>query len=227
MQQGKRPRKHEHKIKSITIIGPVAYEIGDVLDITADGSQRHSEVMNIFAKEDTGWKLVQSVPMDNIQRTLQSFSSPETEKQVRQTALEFAGLFQLENRDPFTRLGEILDNNVVAVTSQGQLLQGRDNVLQTYRQSWQQTLSEFQSFNTRYDIQSVKVSDEGAVVFGKIVINGRFRESGKEFKRSVWETLILRKVSGQWRIIQEHSTAAGEIAPPACRAELGLSVNRT
>ncbi len=70
MQGQQRPQKHEHKVESITIIGPLAYEIGTSLDVRADGTERRDEVMNVFAKDETGWKLIHSSPTDNIRKAL-------------------------------------------------------------------------------------------------------------------------------------------------------------
>lgn len=79
MQGQQRPKKHEHKVESITIIGPLAYEIGTLLDVLADGTKRRDEVINVFAKDETGWKLIHSSPADNIRKAITS-SKNDTSK---------------------------------------------------------------------------------------------------------------------------------------------------
>lgn len=66
-----RPIKHHHTIKKITIIGPMAYVVGVVDHISKDKkNKRKDEIMNIFAKDETGWKLIFSTPFENITKSL-------------------------------------------------------------------------------------------------------------------------------------------------------------
>ena len=72
MQGQQRPQKHEHEVESIKIIGPLAYEIGALLDVLADGTQRYYKVVNFYAKDETGWRLIFSAPADNVGKALSS-----------------------------------------------------------------------------------------------------------------------------------------------------------
>ena len=59
----KTPKKHEHRVDGLTVIGGMAYEFGTIIDVTEDGFDTQSEVFNVFAREEGGWKLVfSSVP---------------------------------------------------------------------------------------------------------------------------------------------------------------------
>jgi len=210
MQGQQRPKKHEHKVESITVVGPLAYEIGTILHVAADGTQRYDKVMNIFAKDETGWKLVYSTPPDNVRKALRSM--PGDEEQVRKVAREFLESFRLDKDNPFARAEEIFHESIAVVTSQGQFIQGRENVLKTYRQSWEEVRREFSSLDIHYDIQSVNVADDAALVFGKVKLDGRLKDANDAFHREIWETLVLQKIDDKWRIIREQSTKAGDLS---------------
>jgi ketosteroid isomerase-like protein len=206
MQGQQRPKKHEHKVESITVVGPLAYEIGTILHVTADGAQRYDKVMNIVAKDETGWKLIHSTPPDNVKKTLRSI--PGDQEQVRKVAREFVEIFQFDSNNPFTRMEEILGDGVAVVTSGGQFIQGRENVLRAYRESLEEVRRKFSALNTHYDIQSVDMADDAALVFGKIKMDGRLKDANDAFHREVWKTLILQEINGQWRITRGYSTTA-------------------
>jgi C-terminal peptidase prc len=70
--QQHRPKKHDHQVRSITVIGPLAYELGVTKDVAADGAERSVEVLNAFAKDETGWKLIYSTVTDDIRKALAS-----------------------------------------------------------------------------------------------------------------------------------------------------------
>jgi len=96
MQGQQRPQKHEHKVESITVIGPFAYEIGTALHIGADGAERHDKIMNFFAKDETGWKLIHSTPTDNVRKALTS--SPNDISKTQNLSAE-----QTKNLDEYIR----------------------------------------------------------------------------------------------------------------------------
>ncbi len=102
MQGEQRPKKHEHKVESIMVIGPMAYEIGSLLDVSADGTESRSKVMNIFAKDETGWKLIQSIPTEGVRKALalsqndisetQKLSAEQTRKLEEDIQGSFSGI---------------------------------------------------------------------------------------------------------------------------------------
>lgn len=74
-----RPSKHTHAIKSIVIVGPLAYECGVTEQTAKDGRQTTENVMLFFAKEDVGWRLVFSSFVDSIETAIGQFKSAKTE----------------------------------------------------------------------------------------------------------------------------------------------------
>jgi hypothetical protein len=53
------------KVLEIIIVGPVAYEIGETKDPTQDPEAPGSRWLNVFAKEDVGWRIVFSTPAES------------------------------------------------------------------------------------------------------------------------------------------------------------------
>ncbi len=68
-----------HEIRQITIVGPIAYEIGENRRPNQDPKTLGNFWLNVFAKEDVGWKLVFSTPADSVQKALRRFEAREGE----------------------------------------------------------------------------------------------------------------------------------------------------
>jgi len=60
-----RPKRASHKIERLRLVGPLAYEIGITEQEEADGKLGRSRWLNVFAREETGWRIVFSAPADN------------------------------------------------------------------------------------------------------------------------------------------------------------------
>ena len=74
-----RPIKHAHTVKSITVVGPLAYEVGITDQVDANGVARSERIMLFFAKEDVGWRLISWAPAENVEKALAEFKA-ETAK---------------------------------------------------------------------------------------------------------------------------------------------------
>lgn len=57
------------------------FSVGTVTHIETGGRKWEHELMNIFAKDETGWKLVFCTPADNLRRAVGS--TPEKEQAAR------------------------------------------------------------------------------------------------------------------------------------------------
>jgi hypothetical protein len=66
-----------HEIRQITIVGPIAYEIGENRRPNQDPKTPVNTWLNVFAKEDVGWRLVFSTPADSVQKALRRFEARE------------------------------------------------------------------------------------------------------------------------------------------------------
>lgn len=69
------PRWGVHKVRQIVIVGPIAYEIGESRRPNQDPETLGNFWLNVFAKEDVGWRLVFSTPADSVQKALRRFES--------------------------------------------------------------------------------------------------------------------------------------------------------
>ena len=56
------------KVLEIIIVGPVAYVIGETKDPTQDPEAPGSRWLNVFAKEDVGWRIVFSTPAESAEK---------------------------------------------------------------------------------------------------------------------------------------------------------------
>jgi hypothetical protein len=66
-----RPKRFVAKIERLTLVGPLAYEIAACEEEDATGKVSRHKWLHIFAKEETGWKIVFSAPADDLPQALQ------------------------------------------------------------------------------------------------------------------------------------------------------------
>jgi len=59
------PRWGSTKVRRISFVGPVAYQIGEPKTSGQDTATPDQTWLNVFAKEDVGWRLVYSTPGDD------------------------------------------------------------------------------------------------------------------------------------------------------------------
>jgi hypothetical protein len=64
------PKMGVHKVQQVTIVGPIAYEIGETQRPDQDAKARGDAWLNVFAKEDGEWKLVFGTPADDFQKAM-------------------------------------------------------------------------------------------------------------------------------------------------------------
>lgn len=217
-------RKHEHKIKSITVWGPLAYELGVITDVDSEGVERSADVMNVFAQEDSGWRLVFSTSPELFKKgglaapvavrdakaaakADETVSRKEDQRAVRKLAREFVATFRSEKPTPFERFEELLADDVVAVQQTGEVIEGRQNLVNYYREHTAELRKKAEEVKLSWHGMSVKAVGDGAVVFGKLGISAKKKEDGQIMHLEVWETLVLRKDGTRWRVIEEASTA--------------------
>ena len=208
-------RKHEHKIQALTVVGNLAYELGTITDVTAGGDERSADVLNVFAEEEAGWKLVFSTSQDLFKRGALAGQASRIEEKaerqveidaVRKLAREFVATFESKDPTPFERFEELLAEDVIAIQHTGEVVEGRKTLVDYYRQHTAELLAAVDESKLDWQDMSVKLMGDGAVVFGKLVISARPRQEGRPIRFEVWETLVLRKEAGRWRVLEETST---------------------
>lgn len=66
-----RPKRFVAKTERLTLVGPLAYEINANEQEDASGKVQRWKWLNVFAKEEMGWKIVFSAPADDLPQALQ------------------------------------------------------------------------------------------------------------------------------------------------------------
>ena len=70
------PKWGVHKVHKITIAGPLAYEVGETIQPNQDAKAGGNTLwLNVFAKEDVGWRLVYGTPADGIQKAFRQLDA--------------------------------------------------------------------------------------------------------------------------------------------------------
>ena len=64
------PRWGTHEVRRISIVGPVAYEIGESKAAGQDSTAPVQNWLNVCAKEDVGWRIVYSTPADGVLKAM-------------------------------------------------------------------------------------------------------------------------------------------------------------
>ena len=77
MLKNNRPTKHVHQTKSISVFGPLAYEIGVTEETSAKGVSTSQNVMLSLAKEEEGWKIISWAPADDVAKALDQFKAKQ------------------------------------------------------------------------------------------------------------------------------------------------------
>ena len=136
-----------------------------------------------------------------------SAAAPD-EDTVRKAAHEFVGCFRLKNTTPLSRLDRTLAEDFIQATSRGQVVRGREANTAVYREAVDEIRAAFSEFDTRYDIEVVRVFKDSAFVFGKLTMAGRLKNGNAPYRRVIWESLIFERGETGWRMLHEHSTEA-------------------
>jgi len=77
MLKNNRPTKHVHQTKSISVFGPLAYEIGVTEETSANGASTSQNVLLLLAKEEEGWKIISWAPADDVAKALDQFKAKQ------------------------------------------------------------------------------------------------------------------------------------------------------
>ena len=128
---------------------------------------------------------------------------------ARRVALDFVASMDGTKPDSTERLTKLLAEEFVQIGSNGKVYKGRKANLELYARARREIAKTVKTMTLRYDIESVRVFGGSAAVFGRIEIAGRTND-GQDFRKCIWETLVLRRAAGTWQIVHEHSSIAPE-----------------
>jgi ketosteroid isomerase-like protein len=127
------------------------------------------------------------------------------EQKVRELANKYVAMVRTDNPTSLDAIGQMLDKDFIQSTSHGTVVRGREENLRWNKEAVDQIKNLFSQFDFRFDIQSVRVNVDTALVFGKLTLFGQLEDGGK-FERQIWETIVFEKTDAQWKMVHEHST---------------------
>ena len=194
--ENSRPKSHVHEIHSVAIVGLCACEIGVTEQVAADGQRRTDAIMNVFAKEDVGWRLVFSMPANSDEQT------------VRQLAQAYVGMARTESPTPLAVIENMLADDCVLMTKDGNVHRGKRTILRLFQDAIPQMRAKYRRIEARFDIESIRVFPTTAVVRGRIVGTALAASETIPLHVEVLETMVFEKIGDQWKMIHEHSTIA-------------------
>ncbi len=137
------------------------------------------------------------------------------ERNLRKLASEYAEAFRTENPTPIERVEELLADDCVLIPSRGGLIQGKEAVLQAINDAIIAKRAEFRKLKVRFTTKWTGVFADIAVMCGEWKEEGALKARGRPVKRTLWQTIVLRKIGGEWRIIQAQATPTVRSAAPA------------
>lgn len=213
-QEGGQLQKMEHKIESIAVFGPLAYEVGTTRNTYPDGTQTNHRSLNAFAKEGTRWKQFFSGSADHIRMVLKGDS--DSDKQIiRKLAEEYVNTFQLHEPFDIEKINRICSDDITVIMSGGDIITGKADYIKTFRPGLEKLQSTFDSLDFNLEIQSIKMSEGVWEVLGIIEWRGRLKDGPEPFERDVPVSLTFRKIDGKWLLVREHQ---GKVVAPGSAA---------
>ena len=70
MLQDNPPVKHTHTIKKIVISDALAFEYGTMELVRKNGQRTKGETLNVFFREESGWKLIMNIPAAELRKAM-------------------------------------------------------------------------------------------------------------------------------------------------------------
>jgi len=143
---------------------------------------------------------------------LASAAQPDASAPIRKAVDEYIGALRPGDTVPFERLETLLAEDFFTLCSDGTTLRGRQATIDVYRQAIA-PLEQFEDVEMRFDVESLRLYQEVAVVFGKYTFRAKAKGDGRAFSRDVWDTIVLRQIRGNWVLVHEHSSIVVPRAP--------------
>jgi ketosteroid isomerase-like protein len=185
--------------------GPLALAQARVGFTNAEGREATFDILHALVRLPEGWRVVANITAFV---HLASAAPAGEEAVVRRLAGEYAGAWNTEDAVPLDRIGTFLADDIRFVWSDGTTGAGKAALLDRTRQALAEIRQHFSALKTSFDVQSVRMSESGAVVLSRASLDGRLKEKDAPYRQIVWMTLVFAKTPAGWRIVHEHSTRA-------------------
>jgi len=138
-------------------------------------------------------------------------STGQDEETVRGLAAEFVRVMSLRNAVSFDRLNEILADDFMHVNNTGEYGKGKAACLLIFKKILESIKQHFVYFDQRYEVRSVTVCSDTAVLFGKANMIGHTKESMRPYWQAAWITLVFQKGDAGWQLISETRVSSGKL----------------
>jgi serine/threonine protein kinase/ankyrin repeat protein/type 1 glutamine amidotransferase len=148
--------------------------------------------------------------------------STEDEKTVRFLSQQFISAFAEQDINLFSQL---LAENFTGEISDGAVLQGKEQAIENFRNFTENIRNNVKNPKVNYQMQSVKMAENEAIVLGEITISGQTTTDNLPFSVKIVQTLTFHKINNNWQLTKEHSIGANGV-PPVEQAEQQLQAQR-
>jgi ketosteroid isomerase-like protein len=187
--------------------GPLALAQARVGLTNAEGREATFDVLHALVRLPEGWRVVANITaFVHLARA----APADEEAVVRRLASEYAGAWNTEGAVSLDRIGAFLADDIQFVWSDGTTGAGKAGLLDRTRKALTEVREHFSVLKTALEVQSVRMSESGAVVLGRASLDGRLKENDAPYRQVVWMTLIFAKTPAGWRVVHEHSTRAAQ-----------------
>ncbi|MBN2541531.1 DUF4440 domain-containing protein [bacterium] len=137
---------------------------------------------------------------------LQAVSQEDTIEEIKTLSEKFVDMLSMENRTPLEEIESMLADDMVQISSSGEVFHGIKENMVFYTKGVMDVDSLFSEFDAGYVIESVKIMGNTAQVFGKLKLRGKLKKNDVKFDRDILESLLFVKTLDSWKITHEHST---------------------
>lgn len=137
---------------------------------------------------------------------------PCQQKQLETIVKAYNTVYRYDAADPMSSLETLLSPEAFVVTTNGAVVEGKDQIIQVYRSYRDDILSTCVSFEVNVEPISMVSSGDVAVVFSRVRMSGTLKDQ-KDYQRDVWQSVVLHQNNqGQWMVEQEHATLAPRLS---------------
>ncbi len=132
----------------------------------------------------------------------------QSDTSTREFIESYIGSIRFDDPTSAYRLESFYAPDVRAILSDGNSIQGKENILRAFEAGFEKSASALENISLESKILDVNVHGNIAVGLVRFQITGRLKNDGSPFERQTWLTLVMEKTAGKWAIIHEHASLA-------------------
>jgi uncharacterized protein (TIGR02246 family) len=135
----------------------------------------------------------------------------EAEATVRKLAHEYIQSVRVDRPTPRARLAALWADDLIAVWSDGTLIEGKEAFLERHAKAMAEVRQQFAAFAFTLTVRSVTLAGDRAILFGRIAGAGVMKKGRQRFRRDAWLTLVAKRTDAGWVLCREHSSRAATV----------------